>query len=284
MLATNSRYRRSFTLIELLVVVSVMALLIALLLPALEGARRQGRVTVCASQLRQWGVATRFYSDDYAGSLPISHFNGRWLPHLWNYTVTQIGGSGTFWHGHGLLYGDQYVRDPMLAMCPSMKEEDSGGFIHGAYRHISKDELIDMISKAIDDLGSIPAARLHTMYIQRSTFDYATQPDSNNKQNSWEEQLRYGEMNIDQYNHVAIMCDNLRAWPDSVQQSHPDGANVVFNDGHTNFYPGDPYTFVGFRRSAPSMLFGIPVTGMSPTITFNVNDPANLLFYADEHP
>jgi len=52
----------AFTLIELLVVISIVALLIALLLPALSSARYSARITVCAANLRQIGVASLTYT------------------------------------------------------------------------------------------------------------------------------------------------------------------------------------------------------------------------------
>lgn len=55
----------AFTLIELLVVISIIALLIALLLPALGGARAAARDAVCASNLRQVGVAAHSYAVDF---------------------------------------------------------------------------------------------------------------------------------------------------------------------------------------------------------------------------
>ena len=47
----------AFTLIELLVVVSVIALLIAILMPALQRVRKQARAVACQSNLHQWGLA-----------------------------------------------------------------------------------------------------------------------------------------------------------------------------------------------------------------------------------
>jgi prepilin-type N-terminal cleavage/methylation domain-containing protein len=52
----------AFTLIELLVVISILALLLAVLLPSIQRVRRQAKAVTCQSNLRQWGVVFSMYT------------------------------------------------------------------------------------------------------------------------------------------------------------------------------------------------------------------------------
>ncbi len=62
--------RRAFTLVELLVVIALIAVLAALLLPALAKARERTCSTQCAGNLREWGLAYGMYADDNDDFLP----------------------------------------------------------------------------------------------------------------------------------------------------------------------------------------------------------------------
>ncbi len=67
-------WRGAFTLIELLVVTAIIALLAALLLPSLNGARDRARDTSCINNLRQIYLALTLYADDRNGDLPAASF------------------------------------------------------------------------------------------------------------------------------------------------------------------------------------------------------------------
>ena len=67
-----TKARKAFSLVELLVVIGIIAVLLALLLPALSKARRQAQQVACLSNLRQLGIALLAYAEEHRGWFPVS--------------------------------------------------------------------------------------------------------------------------------------------------------------------------------------------------------------------
>ena len=100
--------KKSFTLIELLVVVAIIAVLVALLLPALNQAREAGRQAVCYGNLRSIGTGAIMYTQAY---------NGYLLPFGNDWWIATLDSS----RPQGILLSKGFCPSPDAYYCPSLR-------------------------------------------------------------------------------------------------------------------------------------------------------------------
>lgn len=116
-----------FTLIELLVVISIIALLIAMLLPAIKRAKESARMVECASMVRQLGLAFHMYSSDFDGWLP--PFGGNWNPPGSNGSPQWMQRIQEYTPDSSLpAYGNFLITGRSKVVCPSETELNSWNY------------------------------------------------------------------------------------------------------------------------------------------------------------
>lgn len=102
----RSNIRRAFTLVELLVVIGIIAILVAILLPALNKARSAAQITACTSNMKQQYMGLLMYANDNKGG---------WIPPPCE-ALPKINGTGTFWPSWNTFIRryPNYVKNPTV--------------------------------------------------------------------------------------------------------------------------------------------------------------------------
>jgi len=112
----DKRKESGFTLIELLVVIAIIALLMSILMPALQRVKKQARSVVCLNKLKSWGLFFSMYAEEYNGRF-MKGFQDKPTANRWVYAL-----------------GDYYKWDDEFTCCPNATKpwEDEYGVNTGA--------------------------------------------------------------------------------------------------------------------------------------------------------
>ncbi len=194
--------RRAFTLIELLVVVGIIALLLALLLPALAAAREGARATVCRSNLKQVHQALVLYSQQFNGHVPIGYRQTK------QFNSMIYSGSAGKYVLFGKLHEAKLTFEGDIYYCPS---EENQRFDFGTAANPWPP-------------GEAPSVNTTSGYACRPWVEL---PDD------WTRSTPVPRLT--QIGNVALLADLMNS-PDRLNTRHEDRVHVVYGDGSVNAF------------------------------------------------
>lgn len=258
------KHRNSgFTLVELLVVIGIIALLISMLLPALNVARQQAQTVQCLSNLRQLGTGFASYVAENKGWMPSCDTCGPlipqqfWLPNgaaLWpggvDATRTWVGwvdGEGTEASiENGTLY--KYVKNSGLYKCPS----DYNQFRNRSY---SLNYFLNTGSNDTGYAGNVivnqwKIYKVNTIPRSAETISFVEEADPrSNGTIAGGQATQWNEGGWEQNPTKAKLPSN---WIDTVVSWHRGGANFAFVDGHAEYWKWNDRRTINYLQADPT--------------------------------
>ena len=246
----------AFTLVELLVVVSIIALLIAILLPSLSRAREQSRRAVCGAHLRGLSNSWEIYGISYGTLPPLSHYfsTSGTAPQGIDINFRRNPSTGVFERidvvGLGPAVFDRFVQasgQQWLSIHHRNKIYHwTAPEWNGQWRNFG----LLWLSRIVEDPRVYFCPSVRTPYLAWNTPynpwppkpGYGGHPDYprwvNHTKAGYERRAGLSGVPWDRIgNQTHIVTDMM--WPDDVRATHRDGMNVTYRDGHA-VYLRDP--------------------------------------------
>ncbi|MHC4118837.1 MAG: type II secretion system protein [Planctomycetota bacterium] len=222
-------WKKGFTLIELLVVIAVIALLMGILMPALNAARDHGRRASCMSNMRQVGVALMMYQNEYERTPPKTQA-------VYDYASPAARDNVLKLLRPFLSSAENAeARTPVYA-CPGLKANPNPAYAPS--RVSSTGYLVNSVVMG-RQVASIPGpGRIFAIQEGWSLSNHLwVQPEPNNRSAAaleGRESTRYQEWHMfaSQSDHSSWFTRERREQTSNV---HNEGGNFVFSDGHADY-------------------------------------------------
>ena len=216
---------QGFTLIELLVVISIIAIMAAMLMPALNIVRQSANTAVCASNQRQIMLGTFLYGNDNEAQIPLSHdWSGSWwykTSNLGQYLDIISPGSGSIATFQGAW---------RLLKCPENRQAPTGGSYGFTSRYSCDTQDQTPASSGIPTNSPLLFHQLHNT----SVVMFATDVSGDGRMYVYTPLILFGGGNVDQ---LASWSGGITLQPTMPTPRHRKGINCAFLDGHVRWSP-----------------------------------------------